>query len=84
MLFFPMGMHFLFNLYFLYSYSKRLEEHFKNTPADYLFLLTFNWAMCVILGMAMNFVFLMDPMVISVLYVWCYLNKEVSASFIEY
>lgn len=72
----------MFNCYFLYNYSKRLEvDHFKNTPSDYLFLLIFNWVCCVLLGMAMGFYFLMDPMVLSVLYVWCYLNKDVIVNF---
>lgn len=72
----------MFNCYFLYNYSRRLEEdHFKNTPADYLFMLLLNWACCVILGVVANFYYLMDPMVLSVLYVWCHLNKDVIVSF---
>lgn len=45
------GFHFLLNCYFLYNYSIRLEtDHFKSGPADYLFLLIFNWLCNVIIG----------------------------------
>lgn len=38
------GFHYLMNLYFIYNYSKRLENgHFYSRPADYLFMLLFNW-----------------------------------------
>lgn len=39
------GFHYLINLYFLYNYSKNLEANeFTGRPADYLFMLIFNWA----------------------------------------
>lgn len=42
------GFHFMFNCY----YSLRLEtDHFKSSPGDYFFLLFFNWALCVIIGL---------------------------------
>lgn len=41
----------MLNCYFLYNYSLRLEtDHFKASPADYLFLLIFNWLCCLIIG----------------------------------
>lgn len=76
------GFHFLINCFFLYNYSRRLEtDHFKQTPSDYLFLLIFNWLCCVIVGIIAGFPFLMDPMVLSVLYVWCQLNKDTIVNF---
>ena len=76
------GFHFLINLYFLYNYSIRLETGvFEGRPADYAFMLLFNWVCCVIVALAMNIPFLMDPMVLSVLYVWCQLNKDQIVSF---
>lgn len=76
------GFHFLINCYFLYSYSLRLERgQFEGRPADYLFLLTFNWMTCVILALLLEVPLLMDPMVLSVLYIWCQLNKDVMVSF---
>lgn len=43
------GFHFLMNLYFIYHYSSRLElGYFSNRPADYVFLLIFNWLTLVV------------------------------------
>jgi len=76
------GFHYLINLYFLYNYSNRLETGiFAGRPADYLTMLGFNWLLCVIIGLFMNMKLLMDPMIISVLYVWCQLNKDVIVQF---
>jgi len=71
------GFHYLLNLYFLYSYSTRLETGiYDGKPADYAFLIGFNWICLVIIGLFMNLRLLMDPMILSVLYVWCQLNKD--------
>ncbi|KAI5641267.1 der1-like family domain-containing protein [Phthorimaea operculella] len=76
------GFHFLINCYFLYNYSSRLETGmFLGKPADYFYMLLFNWACCVLTAMLVGLPFLMDPMVLSVLYVWCQLNKDVIVSF---
>jgi len=76
------GFHYLINLYFLYSYSTRLETGvFDGRPADYLFMLTFNWICLVIIGFLAEIMLLMDPMILSVLYVWCQLNKDQIVSF---
>ena len=76
------GFHFLINLYFLYNYSLRLETGiFDGRPADYLFMLLFNWVLCLLVAVFMNLPFLMDPMVLSVLYIWCQLNKDTIVSF---
>ena len=43
------GFHFLVNLYFLYNYSKGLElGFFSGRPADYVFMLLFNWISIVV------------------------------------
>lgn len=76
------GFHFLINCYFLYSYSLRLERDvFTDRPADYLFMLLFNWLCCVIVGLIAEISLLMDPMVLSVLYIWCQLNQDVIVNF---
>jgi len=80
--FYPTGFHFLMNCFFLYNYSSRLEkDHYLGSPGDYLYLLIFNWACCALVGIFSSFPFLMDPMVLSVLYVWCQLNRDVIVSF---
>jgi len=56
--------------------SLRLETGiFDGRPADYLFMLTFNWLLSVVVALFMKIPMLMDPMVLSVLYIWCQLNK---------
>lgn len=76
------GFHFLINCYFLYNYSKLLESGvYAGRPADYFFMLLFNWICCVIVGLIAEIPLLMDPMVLSVLYVWCQLNQEVIVNF---
>ncbi|UMM13026.1 hypothetical protein L5515_001508 [Caenorhabditis briggsae] len=44
-------------------------------------MLIFNWFFCVGLCMAMDIYFLLEPMVISVLYIWCQVNKDTIVSF---
>ncbi|CAK1543462.1 unnamed protein product [Leptosia nina] len=80
--YYPTGFNFLMNCYFLYSYSKRLEMGmFEGKPADYFYMLLFNWATCVVIALMIDLPILMDPMVLSVLYVWCQLNKDMIVSF---
>ncbi|CAI4222200.1 unnamed protein product [Auanema sp. JU1783] len=76
------GFHWLIMIYFLYQYSKSLEEGtYAGRPADYLFMLLVNWIVCTGLCLALGSYFMLEPMVISVLYVWCQLNKETIVSF---
>merc|ERR1712080_615662 len=41
----------------------------------------FNWLCCVIVGFVLDFKILMDPMVLSIMYVWCQLNKDTTVNF---
>lgn len=76
------GFRYLMNLYLLYNYSTRLEvELFNGRPADYLFMLIFNWICLVLLGLVANLMLLMDPMILSVIYVWCQINGDQIVSF---
>ncbi|CAC5404863.1 DERL1 [Mytilus coruscus] len=76
-LFYPTGFPYLINLYFLYSYSTRIETGiYDGKPAEYAFMWLFNWLALVIIGLVAEIYLLMDPMVLSVLYVWCQLNKD--------
>uniref|UniRef100_A0A3Q4AIY6 Derlin n=1 Tax=Mola mola TaxID=94237 RepID=A0A3Q4AIY6_MOLML len=71
--YFPTGFLYLVNLYFLYHYSTRLETGvFDRRPADYVFMLLFNW-ICIVL--------LMIPLIMSVLYVWAQFNKDTIVTF---
>lgn len=70
------GFHYLINLYFLYSYSTRLETGvFDGRPADYLFLIIFNVLSLILLGFALNLRLLMDALILSVLYIGANLIK---------
>ncbi|XP_041798466.1 derlin-1 [Chelmon rostratus] len=76
------GFMYLINLYFLYQYSTRLETGpFSDRPADYIFMLFFNWICIVITGLLMNMQLLMIPLIMSVLYVWAQFNKDIVMSF---
>ncbi|XP_025024201.1 derlin-1 isoform X2 [Python bivittatus] len=76
------GFLYLLNLYFLYHYSSRLETGaFDGRPADYVFMLLFNWICIVITGLVMNMQLLMIPLIMSVLYVWAQLNRDMIVSF---
>jgi len=80
--FYPTNFHYLMNLYFLYSYSLRLETGiFSGRPADYAFMLAFSWMCSCVTALALGMRLLMDPMILSVLYLWCMLNKETIVSF---
>ncbi|KAJ8273125.1 hypothetical protein GJAV_G00097730 [Gymnothorax javanicus] len=85
-LYFPVvpttGFLYLVNLYFLYQYSSRLETGaFDGRPADYLFMLLFNWICIVITGLMMDMQLLMIPLIMSVLYIWAQLNRDMIVSF---
>ncbi|XP_007558125.1 derlin-1 [Poecilia latipinna] len=85
-LYFPVtpntGFLYLVNLYFLYHYSTRLETGaFDGRPADYVFMLLFNWICIVITGLLMDMRLLMIPLIMSVLYVWAQFNSEMIVSF---
>lgn len=76
------GFHFLINLYFLYSYSTRLETGiFSSRPADYVYMLLVNWIVLTISAFLLNIYLLFEPMVLSVIYVWCQHNKDMIVNF---
>lgn len=84
--FFPLGPNtafaYMLNLYFLYNYSLKLETGlFAGRPADYCFLLLFNWLTLVTAGLALNVWLLMEPLILSVLYIWCQVNKDMVVNF---
>ncbi|NWY31418.1 DERL1 protein, partial [Pheucticus melanocephalus] len=54
---------------------------FDGRPADYMFMLLFNWICIVITGLVMDMQLLMIPLIMSVLYVWAQLNRDMIVSF---
>lgn len=82
LLWYKVNFHWLMLLYFLYSYSQRLETgYFAGAPADYVFMLLFN-ALCLLaMGLFMGFPILSSALVFSVVYVWCQINKDIIVNF---
>ena len=58
-----------------------LKGHYAIRPADYLWCLIFNWLATLVIATFMDVMLLMDPVVLSVIYVWCQLNKETIVQF---
>jgi len=54
---------------------------FAGKPADYLFLVIFNWLALIVVCLFLGFPLLFDPMVMSILYIWCQLNRDNIVSF---
>ncbi|KAF7708114.1 hypothetical protein HF521_017171 [Silurus meridionalis] len=54
---------------------------FDGRPADYVYMLLFNWICIVITGLMMNMQLLMIPLIMSVLYVWAQMNRDMIVSF---
>uniref|UniRef100_A0AC35TTV8 Derlin n=1 Tax=Rhabditophanes sp. KR3021 TaxID=114890 RepID=A0AC35TTV8_9BILA len=76
------GFNWLLMIYFMYNYSKACEKDvFTGRPADYLFMLLFFWITSTMLAFAFGIYFLLEPMVLAVLYVWAQSNKETIVSF---
>mmetsp|Transcript_35215 Transcript_35215/g.92132 ORF Transcript_35215/g.92132 Transcript_35215/m.92132 type:complete len:248 (+) Transcript_35215:187-930(+) len=81
-LFGKLGFPFLTWLYFLYSYSLRLEqEHFLRKTADYIYACLFCWVVLLglawIFGMPLIFV----PFAIAIVYIWSSANQDVIVNF---
>lgn len=76
------GFHYLIMLYFLYSYSTRLETGiYEGRPADYVFMLAFTWFTTLLLALALEIRLMFDLLIFSVLYVWCQINRDQIVSF---
>ncbi|XP_062501097.1 derlin-1-like [Corticium candelabrum] len=71
------GFRYLITLYFLYSYSSRLESGiFDGRPADYLFMLLMHWIVVLVIALFMGLPLIMHCVVMAVIYVWCQLHKD--------
>ena len=76
------GFHYLINLFFLYSYSIRLETGtFEARPSDYLFMLCVFVVCLIIIGLLVPIALLMDPLILGTIYVFCQLNPEMIVTF---
>uniref|UniRef100_A0A0K0EVW5 Derlin n=1 Tax=Strongyloides venezuelensis TaxID=75913 RepID=A0A0K0EVW5_STRVS len=76
------GFNWLLMMYFMYNYSKTVENDlFTRRPAEYLFMLIFLWISSVGIALAFGIYFLLEPMVLAVLYYWAQNNKDTIVSF---
>lgn len=76
------GFHYLIMLYFLYSYSNRLETGiFDGRPGDYIFMMMFCWLSAVLLGLALNIMIIWEGIILSAVYVWCQINRDQIVTF---
>lgn len=76
------GFHYLITCYFIYNYSRRLEEgYFSEKKADYAFMLFFCWINCIVLALLFEIPLLLDMSMFVVLYVWCMVNRSQIVSF---
>lgn len=76
------GFHYLIMLYFLYSYSIRLETGiFAGRRADYVFMLAFCWLCAVILALALSVFIVWEGIILAAVYVWCQINRDQIVSF---
>ncbi|KAI8081273.1 Der1-like family-domain-containing protein [Halteromyces radiatus] len=74
---------FIFNLYFMYTYSVKLEtEVFQGQPADYVYFLLFNSAIQLLLDNYFQKVFTLSRAVVpSIMYLWSKHNADQEVSF---
>eukprot|EP01027_Heterolobosea_sp_BB2_P003846 GEZU01005796.1.p1 GENE.GEZU01005796.1~~GEZU01005796.1.p1 ORF type:complete len:234 (-),score=24.20 GEZU01005796.1:164-865(-) len=71
------SINFIFHVYFLYIYCRRLEEHsFHGRSADFLNMILFGSIMMLIISPFLGLPFLSQSLVIMVLYVWSRLNPH--------
>jgi len=76
------GFPFLINVYFLYSYSVRLEtELYERKPADYATMLLTTWLVMLCCAYFFNLMIVGPILVMAILYTWCYVNKDTIVSF---
>lgn len=72
-----LGLTFLFHVYFIYFYCRRLEEdNFRGGSADFLFMILFG-ALCLLIAAPfLGLPFLSQSLVAMILYVWGRLNPH--------
>jgi len=76
------GFSFLFNLIFLYRYSRMLEEgSFRGRTSDFIFMFLFGSLLMSFVGLFANMVFLGQAFTLMLVYIWSRRNPNVRLSF---
>mmetsp|Transcript_41008 Transcript_41008/g.57096 ORF Transcript_41008/g.57096 Transcript_41008/m.57096 type:complete len:248 (+) Transcript_41008:138-881(+) len=77
-----LGFPFLTWLYFLYSYSLRLEqEHFSRRTADYIYAVLIVWMVMLVIGYVFDLMLINVPMILAIVYIWSSANQELIVNF---
>lgn len=73
---------FLFNLVFLYRFSRSLEEGaYQGRQADFVYLVALLWILLAAAAMLLEFVTFAPALDLAIIYLWSQLNKEQTVSF---
>lgn len=77
----PLGIDFLFHIFFFVRYSRMLEEnHYAGRKADYVWLLIVSSAALLLLSPLATLPFLGSPLAFVLVYVWSRRNRHVRLS----
>eukprot|EP00041_Stephanoeca_diplocostata_P006052 m.74064 g.74064 ORF g.74064 m.74064 type:complete len:277 (-) comp16143_c0_seq2:63-893(-) len=77
-----LGFPFLIMMYWMYSYSLKLErEHFDRRTADYVYALMFVWIVLLVVAFFFNMMIVGIPFVLAIVYIWCSINADVIVNF---
>jgi Derlin-2/3 len=72
-----LSINFILHIYFLYFYSRRLEEHsFHRKSADFLYMILFGVVCMLIIAPMLQLPFMSHALVIMLLYVWSRRNPH--------
>eukprot|EP01136_Pigoraptor_vietnamica_P023724 Opistho-1_new@76135 len=78
-----LGLDFLFHMFFLYRYSRYLEEgSFRGRPGDYFFMLLFGAACMIGVAPFIDMLWLGSGLTCMLVYVWGRRNRHVRMSFL--
>lgn len=77
-----LGFPFLMSMFWLYSYSLRLEQgHFERRTADFTWAIVVIWTVLLIIAYLMESMIIGQSLVMSVVYLWCSMNPETIVNF---
>eukprot|EP00040_Diaphanoeca_grandis_P004258 m.27801 g.27801 ORF g.27801 m.27801 type:complete len:244 (-) comp15811_c1_seq1:376-1107(-) len=77
-----LGFPFLMTMYWLYSYSLRLEQgQFERRTADYVWAVTIIWLVLLVVAYVMSQMIIGQSLVTAIVYMWCSMNAETIVTF---
>ena len=77
-----LGMNMLFQMYFMYNYSRGLEvSHFSDRPADYVYALAVISTITLVFATVFEGFFLLNALIMAIVYLWSRSNKEQIVNF---